>query len=239
MKIHLTKYGKGTPLVFFHGWGFDSHIWRSILPLLNNSYQIILVDLPGFGLSCMQNWHDFKVLLLQQLPDQFILTGWSMGGLYATRLALEEPNRIKSLVNITSSPRFIADELWPGVSIGVFDVFYKKLSQDVTGTLKDFISLQLGKNQFPLELGHPPSKEGLDFGLEILHQWDLRVKLKDIQVPTCYMFGRLDPITPITTMRVMHQEYPEFNYVLFSKAAHMPFLSHQELFIDEFLRFIE
>ncbi len=49
MTIHITKYGNKHPLVFFHGWGFDSQVWLSLVPLLEDKYELILVDLPGFG----------------------------------------------------------------------------------------------------------------------------------------------------------------------------------------------
>jgi pimeloyl-[acyl-carrier protein] methyl ester esterase len=56
--------------------------------------------------------------------------------------------------------------------------------------------------------------------------------------PACYMFGRLDPIVPISLMQTMRLLYPEFNYVFFKRAAHMPFLSHMDLFLEALKRFI-
>lgn len=64
MNIHLDKYGQGMPLVLFHGWGFDSQIWQPIIPYLKPKYQIILVDLPGFGLTPMMDWESFKRICL-------------------------------------------------------------------------------------------------------------------------------------------------------------------------------
>lgn len=83
-----------------------------------------------------------------------------------------------------------------------------------------------------------PSQEGLESGLKILETWDLREKLKQFDKPSCFIFGRLDPIVPIKTMNSMKLSYPEFNYVLFKRAAHMPFLSHMGLFIEELRGFI-
>lgn len=238
MNIHLTSYGSGVPLVFFHGWGFDSQIWQSLVPYFIDSYQVILVDLPGFGLSPMQDWNSFKQNILARLPHQFIIAGWSMGGLFATRLAIEEKERIIKLINITSSPRFISNGEWPGVPREVFVSFYQNLAQDVNRTLQDFISLQLHKRTVQLPVAVLPSKSGLESGLRVLDDWDLRTGLADLTLSTCFMFGRLDPITPVKTMNYMQTVYPKFHYVLFNKAAHMPFLSHTELFVDEFLRFI-
>ena len=127
MNIHLTSYGQGIPLVFFHGWGFDSQIWLPLVPELKAFYHVILVDLPGFGLTSMMDWFEFKTKLLASLPHQFALVGWSMGGLYSMRLALEEPERVNYLLNIATSPRFLSDNLWPGLSKEVLFNFYNKL----------------------------------------------------------------------------------------------------------------
>ena len=64
-------------------------------------------------------------------------------------LAIEEPKEYSYLLNINSSPRFIADASWPGVSKEVFiPVFIKILSNDISKTLKDFIALQINNKQY-------------------------------------------------------------------------------------------
>ena len=68
MKVHLNYFGQGKPLVFFHGWGFNHQIWLSLVPLLKERYQLILVDLPGFGLTPAMEWPEFKMQLLDILP---------------------------------------------------------------------------------------------------------------------------------------------------------------------------
>ncbi|HHT0591713.1 TPA: alpha/beta fold hydrolase [Legionella anisa] len=240
MNINIHSYGKGFPLVFFHGWGFDSQIWLPLIPKLSMNYQLILVDLPGFGHSPVMDWDSFKECLVAQLPNQFALIGWSMGGLYAMRLAAEEFGRVDYLVNVTSSPRFLNSDLWSGISQDVFKKFYKNLSEEPHVTLKEFLELNgLTSNDklhyLPDKL---PSQEGLELGLKILETWDLREELKQLDKPSCFMFGRLDPIVPIKTMSTMQLSYPEFKYVLFKRAAHMPFLSHMDLFIEELRGFI-
>lgn len=239
MNIHIKTYGCGFPLVFFHGWGFDSQVWVPLVFQLEGNYQLILVDLPGFGQSSMMDWSSFKTQLLNQLPAQFALLGWSMGGLFATRVALEEPERVTHLINITSSPRFLLDNDWPGVSQEVFTTFYQNLLKDSRATLEEFIALQVSKHNFELALGHLPSSAGLASGLDILGTWDFRQQLKQFERPVCYMFGRLDPIVPVKTMKAMQEHYPGFKYVYFNRAAHMPFLSHIDLFTNEIQEFIK
>ncbi|BCA95618.1 hypothetical protein TUM19329_19790 [Legionella antarctica] len=131
------------------------------------------------------------------------------------------------------------DGLWPGVAKNVFLNFYRNLSTDINKTLYEFIALQLNNDKFKFVLGVPPSPEGLEKGLTVLDTWDLREGIKNLVQPTCFMFGRLDPITPVKTMKAMQPLYPNFKYVLFNRAAHMPFLSHTELFIEKILEFIK
>lgn len=239
MKIHLTSHGQGKPLVFFHGWGFDSQVWLHLVPQLTENYQLFLVDLPGFGASSAMDWVCFKEQLLSQLPEQFSLIGWSMGGLYATRLALEAPKRVRCLLNVASSPRFICDANWPGVAKDVFYQFHEKLATDAQATLGEFISLQTNKQDLGLMPKQLPATASLAMGLKILDSWDFRKALKTLELPVGYFFGRLDPITSVRTMRVMQKQYPNFHYVLFNKSAHMPFLSHAQSFVTHLRDFIQ
>ena len=240
MTIHVSVHGIGKPLVLFHGWGFDSNIWCSLLPALTDKHQVYLVDLPGFGLTSPMDWEMFKATLLKQLPLGFALAGWSMGGLYATRLALEAPQRVTHLLNISSSPHFIKDLTWPGISGHVIKAFYQDLTKDPERILQQFIDLQLQGQTLPSAmLGKKATLFGLSAGLDVLVSWDLRSDIKQLNMPVCYMFGRLDAIMPQRTMTKMQVIYPQLNYILFAKAAHAPFLSDPDEFIRSLEEFIQ
>ena len=233
MTLHLSIHGSGKPIVLFHGWGFDAKIWFPLLPLLTDSYRLYLVDLPGFGLTPQMDWEEFKSALLPKLPSCFAILGWSMGGLLATKLALDEPNRVSLLVNISSSPCFIRRENWPGVDSQMFRAFYNELTRDPARTLQQFIELQLHDQRLHLAslVGQPASLCGLHGGLELLLNLDLRDDLNDLTMPVFFMFGGLDSIIPRITMKKMQAMYPHFEYILFPKAAHALFLSHTDEFI--------
>lgn len=231
MNLNIKTRGKGPALVFFHGWGFDHKIWRDVAVILEKTYTLYLVDLPGFGVSSQMTWEQFKHGLLQQLPQEFTVIGWSMGGLYATRLAIETPARVNHLVNIASSPRFIKEPDWPGVDKLVFDVFLSNLTVNPQQTISEFIRLQLKNQTYEYDNHLLPNTSSLEIGLKILAEWDLREPLHAFSRPASYLFGRLDAITSRATMPTMQKIYPSFNYVMFAKAAHMPFLSHQDEFI--------
>lgn len=234
---HIVIQGKGKPVVLFHGWGFDSKIWLPLLPALTNYYKLYLVDLPGFGLTPPIEWDVFKSALLKHVPTKFAVLGWSMGGLLATKLAVEEPEHVTHLINVTSSPYFLRDDQWPGVAPQIFNEFYQSLSSNPQQMLQKFITLQLQGQK--ILVGNAPSLHGLQTGLDLLMSWDLREKLTQLNQPVSYMFGRLDTIVPRTTMITMETLYPGFHYTMFPKAAHAPFLSHPNEFIIALERFLQ
>lgn len=235
-QIHVTRFGEGYPLVLIHGWGFDSRVWEPLLPRLNQRYELYCVDMPGFGLSPFMEWEEFKRSLLNQLPAQFALAGWSLGGMVATRLLIEEPRRITHLMSIASSPRFIEDSHWPGVPEKNLSLFYDRLMSSPEDVLKEFMILQLPgqKKNIPLS----PTIEGLKMGLNCLLTWDFRDDLHKIQIPVLFVFGRLDAIIPRQTMTVMQVTYPAFKYVMVSKAAHALFISHANVFLETLENFV-
>ncbi|WP_133127427.1 alpha/beta fold hydrolase [Legionella nagasakiensis] len=246
MNIHLVTEGSGAPLVLFHGWGFDHTVWSSLLPELTSHYRVYRVDLPGFGRTPLMDWDDFKHLLLKKLPASFALAGWSMGGLFATRLAIEESQQVTHLLNIASSPRFVKEDNWPGVERNVFMAFYRTMEREPQKTLAQFIALQLQEQTVHdvVSLATTPALttsvlSGLRAGLDVLVDWDLREALQQVQIPVGYLFGRLDAITLPTTLMVMKDKYPSFHYHLFSKSAHVPFLSEKEKFLVALKEFLQ
>jgi pimeloyl-ACP methyl ester carboxylesterase len=49
--VHVQRTGTGEPLVLLHGLG-ESHIgWRPVIDALSEEYDVIAIDLPGFGRS--------------------------------------------------------------------------------------------------------------------------------------------------------------------------------------------
>lgn len=222
--------GRGRPLVLFHGWGFNREIWYPLASTLQHHYELFLVDLPGFGESDLMSWSVFKTLILQKLPTHFSLLGWSMGALYALRLAIEEPLSVSNLISIAASPYFLKQGDWPGIEPAIFQGFFLKLKKNPKQVLEDFLTLQAHKNSY--RLLQMPTVEALSQGLEVLGLWDFRTTLNSLSMPVSFLFGRLDKITPMATMMVMQAQYPKFHYDYFKKAAHMPFLSHQKEFID-------
>src|SRR5688500_15068769 len=101
-QLAYERRGQGTPLVLLHGFPLDHHLWDKVVPLLEDSFDIIVPDLRGFGNSTMldasHSMDDYAsdiVNLLDRLNIQkAAIVGHSMGGYVALAFARLYPERI-------------------------------------------------------------------------------------------------------------------------------------------------
>ena len=49
--LTFTRHGSGEPLVLLHALGMSRHVWDAVIPGLAEHFDVIAVDLPGFGES--------------------------------------------------------------------------------------------------------------------------------------------------------------------------------------------
>ncbi|QOR65983.1 2-succinyl-6-hydroxy-2,4-cyclohexadiene-1-carboxylate synthase [Cytobacillus suaedae] len=121
MKIvvsNITYYveirGKGSPLLFLHGFTGSSQNWMPIVSMLEDSYQCILIDILGHGRTdsppdsslydIERVSSDINSILEELLIEKITLIGYSMGGRLALAMAVNYPQRIEKLILESSSP---------------------------------------------------------------------------------------------------------------------------------------
>jgi pimeloyl-[acyl-carrier protein] methyl ester esterase len=75
-------------------------------------------------------------------------------------------------------------------------------------------------------------------GLEILRDVDMRGELRDIMQPTLTIAGERDKLTPPQASHYLAQALPAARAVEIAGAAHAPFLSHPDLFVEHIKRFL-
>jgi pimeloyl-ACP methyl ester carboxylesterase len=109
--LFYTTQGEGFPLVFIHGFCEDTTMWNDfMLPFLTN-YQVITLDLPGFGQSEIQSEHTIlnyaeavKTVLEVLNIEKCVMIGHSMGGYTALAFAGLYPKYLKGLGLFHSHP---------------------------------------------------------------------------------------------------------------------------------------
>ena len=110
IELAYTRQGKGTPLVLLHGYPLDHHLWDEILPLLEDSFDLIVPDLRGFGESTTVDMpytmddfaSDIAGLLDQLCIKKAAIAGHSMGGYVALTFARLYPERVRGLVLVST-----------------------------------------------------------------------------------------------------------------------------------------
>jgi pimeloyl-ACP methyl ester carboxylesterase len=159
-KLFYESCGRGNPLLFIHGWSFNSTIWEGHLDYLKDQFQVIAVDLRGHGKSeqgegrssLQQFASDLNYMIKRLELNKVNVVGWSMGGCLAIRLAQSCPERMKSLILVSTTPSLIQREGFPhALPLAVVKRLKAQVKRDHLKALKAFRDLIL-----------TPEEEGLD-----------------------------------------------------------------------------
>jgi pimeloyl-[acyl-carrier protein] methyl ester esterase len=251
--LHRETRGAGPDVALLHGWGLHGGIWQHVADDLEARHRLHLLDLPGFGRS---GWDkgcgDLEGMarrVAEHLPHECSLVGWSLGGTVALRIALLFPQRVRRLVLVATTPRFVVHRSWPhGMEPATLAGFATHLAKDWRKTVQDFLGLQARGDEKQLETLRElkrivfqhgePNGAALAAGLEILRTVDLREHVGRIRVPTLVVSGQYDRLTPPGAGEALAAAIPGARHWLVPRAAHAPFLSHREEFareVDAFL----
>lgn len=253
--LNRETFGQGESLSLIHGWGAQNAVWREwAYSHLAPHFTVTLIELPGFGDSPKvelpkdlanatdkAEWLNQAWLsaLMDALPPQTHLLGWSLGGLMAQQLALHAPERITKLICLATTPRFVQTEGWKwAVTPELMADFIKALGLDSWALLSRFWKLQLqgsdGARQLIKHLTTQmqgrkiPSFTALVQGLELLRDIDMRGHLQTLAQPTLWLLGEKDPLIPHDLAAQLAVLQPQARVEMVAGAAHVPFMSHPE-----------
>ena len=234
----IQSRGQGPALALIHGWAMHGGLFAPLVERLADRYTLHLVDLPGHGHAREDTTALVPEVLAAQLvarvPDAVWL-GWSLGGQFALRAALDHPHDVRGLIMLASSPRFVVGEDWKhGVGASLFRDFGDALAKDFRGTLEGFLALEaLGSAHAQEELrslrAHAfergePSQHALLEGLALLDRLDARDELPMLRVPSLWLSGRRDRLVPAGAMPAAAALAPQARSVVIANAGHAPFL---------------
>ena len=239
VKLSMTREGEGDNIILLHGWGMNAVVFTPLCSMLSRDKTVINVDLPGYGESSWQDALTFEAQAAsigEKLPEGTLL-GWSMGGLYATEIVRQFPQKFSKLILICSNPCFVQRRGWQcAVEASVFDEFGAELEKGWQSTIKRFLSIQAMGNANSRELirvlmqqlsnSKEPHPQALQFGLELLKNRDHRQLLSELDLPIKMIFGERDSLVPKGLIKEMVHVSPEIQVESLASAAHAPFLSH-------------
>jgi haloacetate dehalogenase len=105
------------PLVLLHGYPQTSAMWHKVAPILTRSFQVVCLDLRGYGksekpVSDTSHFPFSKRAMAQDIVavmknlghDKFFVGAHDRGARVAHRLGLDHPDRVKSMVLLDIAP---------------------------------------------------------------------------------------------------------------------------------------
>jgi len=257
--IYMETTGSGPNLVLLHGWGMSGAVWQPIIKSLSKLFTLHIVDLPGMGLSRPTEPYHLHIIaerVAEILPAHADVIGWSWGGQVAMRIAIDQPDAVRRLILVGSTPCFVNKEefmsqaKWTsGIAPEVFEHFAESMDTDYHKTLTQFLTLQCMGDKSArltvrllrrkLEERPAPTTQTLQRALGILLETDLRSEIDRLRKPTLLIHGDRDTLVPVQAAHWMMQNLPAGYLRVISGASHAPFLSHQEQFVDAVVQFLE
>lgn len=253
-RVHVESQGVGPPLVLLHGFAMNAGLFAPLLPELARKHRVHTVDIPGHGHS--PTIEPFDPPSLATVIDaafdarEITVLGWSLGGLIALEWALMRPERVTRLVLVATTPSFVAREGWPhAMTTQTLQRFGDELRASYRLTLQRFLALQVHGSESGratldvlrrrlFERGEP-SPATLDAAIDLLRTSDLRNALPRIVAPALVVAGDRDTLVPVAATRELALALPNATHVTIEGAAHAPFLSHRQAFLDAVLPFVD
>jgi len=243
-------------LVLLHGWGMNQGIWTHFAHVLSQALniQVSCIDLPGFGTQHQHVPQTYTIdvianIVAQQLPNNCILVGWSLGGLVAQKIVSQPQSKVVAHVQLSSTPKFAETNDWPGIKLNILNMFAKQLKVEHANILKRFLAIQCmgldSPNQtvktmlgmlkdFPLS-----TDEALSASLQVLTDTDLRLDLAQSKtIPCLRIFGRLDSLVPVKAIPCIRALSPHSIIHVLPKASHAPFISHEKETLELLHQFV-
>ncbi|RZM77977.1 alpha/beta fold hydrolase [Leptolyngbya iicbica] len=112
MQLNVDVSGQGYPLLCLHGHPGNAACMQVFTEKLSRRYTTIAPDLRGYGHSrttqpfaMIDHLADLSDLLDQLNIQQCLVLGWSLGGILAMELALQQPQRIAGLMLLGTAAR--------------------------------------------------------------------------------------------------------------------------------------
>jgi pimeloyl-ACP methyl ester carboxylesterase len=217
--IHYETYGRGSPIVFLHGWVGSWRYWFPVMEDLAVEYRSYALDLWGFGDSDkaherydVRTYVDMMIAFMDELGIRDVpVVGHTLGGVIATELAMRYPDRVSKVM---------------GVSLPLTaDVINRKLlsagSNDTLARL--FLNRQ---GPYPeVEMSVPKiAKNAIALTIQSVARLDLRETLERLTVPILTVYGEKDSIVDTRQAAELNGDHYAARAIVLPDAHHFPML---------------
>lgn len=232
LNIYYQKTGKGTDLIFLHGWGQDVSSFWPLVNLLRDNFTLWMIDFPGHGRSdipknawTVSDYADLiEKFIKQQRLKRVSIIGHSLGGRVGIKIASRDNKVLDKLIleasaGIRPKKSFFSLLFYILVKINRYLIpnlfnWKQKIRHQVYQVLKS----DYGK-----------SGELRETFLNIINE-DLKPDLKKIKIETLIIWGENDNLMPLKYGKNMYHLIEKSKLVVFEEVGHFPHLENTERF---------
>jgi 3-oxoadipate enol-lactonase len=239
-QMAYESVGSGPVLVLLHAFPFDSRMWGKTAAALAGQRRVITPDMRGFGLSD-RGTGDFSIADLAddvaRLLDALRLPaatvgGMSMGGYVALAFAHHHRDRLKSLILADTKAAADTPEARQGRqaaidlvgSQGVSAMLEKQLPRLLSPAASDSLRAEVRA------LGAQPVDAVIAAIRALRDRPDRTAELPKITVPTLFVVGSEDVLSPPSEVRAMAAALPNARVAEIPGAGHLSNLENPDAF---------
>ncbi len=235
LKINYLRKGSGKSIVLLHGWGASLDTFMPLFEDLSKSYDVTLLDFPGFGKSSEPstpwNLDDYAKMTMNFMAALSIknptLLGHSFGGRVSIKLSqLMTVNQIILVNSAGIKPKRKSSYFVRVYGYKLFRTvaslpFFKWLLKEPLEAYREIYSSSDYKQASPI------MKQVLS---KVVNE-DLKNILPKINSPVLLIWGDQDTSTPIEDAKVMESLIPDSGLVVFEGAGHFSYLEQPARFL--------
>jgi 3-oxoadipate enol-lactonase len=252
-RLYYEVHGDGEPLLCVHGLSCDTLAWLPQIQAFAAAHRTVIFDNRDVGRSSMaEPGYDVAdmardaIALADQLElDSFHLLGISMGGAIAQEIALQVPDRVRTLtlaVTFHDSSTY-AERLAEVWGARVRQVSYEQHIDELmllnhsqafyeNPEMVEFVRTAILSNP------HPQPPEAFCRQLAACACHDTRERLGSLTMPTHVIGGEYDILVPIWKSRGIAESIPGAKLTVMPEAPHGLSLERAEEFNAAVLQFI-
>ncbi|MCD6045094.1 MAG: bioH [Gammaproteobacteria bacterium] len=218
------------------GWGFSADIFN----------HGALADNTCFGMNYFNysdmSIEDIALQLSNAITKPGTIVAWSLGGLFAIKIASLFPDKVKKLILLASQPKLLAEIGHSGIDPKTIQVFIKSACQDFSQLKKKFISeVNFPNKNFlyrnSLNTYFLDNFSGQLKDLSKFFSADLRDEYSHLRKEILHIIGGKDAVLK-QNEQCLRKTNSNITVVHIAEAGHGGFLTHAKLYrsvMDEFI----
>ena len=257
-RVSIERAGKGEPLVLLHGFGESTLAYAAVLPALAERYEVVAIDLNGFGFTerpadrtayTLAGQERLVLSVLDHLGLARVrLAGHSYGGGLALFLAARHPERFERLLLIDNTLPLYASQrrsrvfAWRWVAKLAAHTFAITDKVVRKGLQEAYYDDSKVTPELVREYAERLRIEGVTDAFYGLvgpsKEPPFEIDLQKVAQPTLVIWGAEDRLIPVAGAERTSEQLPNARFVTLPACGHTPMEECPEAFLEAALPFL-